>query len=342
MNISAIVLAAGKGTRMKSFLPKVLHPVFFTPMVCHVMDSLKQLDLHQTVVVTGHGHELVEQRLAGYKSTFVYQKEQNGTGHAVQLTEDVLLATTDHVLIVCGDAPFISSQTLQLMLVEHIDSSSDVTVLSTLVDDPSHYGRMVCDEENQLLAIVEEKDASASQKDIKEINGGIYIVRKDVLYSSLKQTDTKNMQGEVYLTDIVRIANADGFKVSRVVCDNPVEIMGINSRQELAKAHDIMQKCLFDHLLDNGVSLIRSCTSSIHPSVVIGADTSIYPNVSLGADVFIGAFCQIEDHCYIKNSYIGDNVIIGPGSRLIGANIPSNSIVKPAAIMIFENEIEAG
>lgn len=342
MNISAIVLAAGKGTRMKSLLPKVLHPVLFTPMVCHVLDSLKQLDLHQTIVVTGHGHEIVEQRLVGYKATFVYQEEQNGTGHAVQLTEDVLLETTDHVLILCGDSPFISSQTLQLMLGEHIDSNSDVTVLSTVVDDPSHYGRMVCDEENQLLAIVEEKDASASQKDIKEINGGIYIVRKDVLYSALRQTDTQNMQGEVYLTDIVRIANAGGFKVSRVICDNPVEIMGINSRQELVRAHDIMQNCLFDHLLDNGVSLIRSCTSSIHPSVVIGSDTSIYPNVSLAADVVIGSFCQIEDHCYIKNSYIGDNVIIGPGSRLIGANIPSNSIVKPASIMVFENEIEVG
>ena len=342
MNISAIVLAAGKGTRMKSFLPKVLHSVFYTPMVCHVLESIQRLDLYQTIVVTGHERELVEQRLGEYSVTFVYQQMQNGTGHAVQLTEDALDDKVGHVLIVCGDSPFISTQTLQLMLDEHLSSDSAVTVLSTFVSDPRNYGRIVCDSDNQLLSIVEEKDANAEQREITEINGGVYIVKKDVLFSSLQQTDTKNKQGEVYLTDIVRIASADGFKVSRVICDDPVEIMGVNSRQELTKAHDIMQHSLFDHLLENGVSLIRPSTSSIHPTVVIGADTSIFANVSIDVGVVIGSFCQISDQCYIKNSYIGDNVIIGAGSRLIGANIPSNSIVNPASVMIFENEINVG
>jgi bifunctional UDP-N-acetylglucosamine pyrophosphorylase/glucosamine-1-phosphate N-acetyltransferase len=340
MNLSAIVLAAGKGTRMKSILPKVLHQVFFTPMVCHVLASLNQLDLKQIIVVTGHEHELVEERLTDYDVTFVLQEEQNGTGHAVQICESALLQATEQVLIVCGDSPLISSNTLQLMIDEHIKSCSDVTVLSTEVDDPAHYGRMVCDSENQLLAIIEEKDASADQKEIKEINGGIYIVRKDVLFSSLKQTNTENMQGELYLTDIVRIANDDQYKVSRVICDNPVEVMGVNSRQELMKVHDIMQNYFYDHLLDNGVSLIRPMTSSIHPTVKIGTDSCVYANVSLGANVVVGSFCQIYEQCYIKNSYIGDNVIIGAGSKLVGANIPSNSIINPASVMIFENEIK--
>lgn len=340
MYLSAIVLAAGKGTRMKSVLPKVLHPVFFKPMVCHVLDSLQALRLSQTIVVTGHEREMVEEQLLSYEPTFVYQDEQNGTGHAVQLCESAIQSNVEHVLIVCGDSPLISGHTLQLMLDEHIDSGSDVTVLSTVVADPSHYGRMVCDKENGLLAIVEEKDADVEQKKIKEINGGIYIVKRKVLFSALQKTDTKNMQGEVYLTDIVRIASDGGFKVSRVICGNPLEIMGINSRQELSKAHDIMQNALFDHLLDNGVSLIRPGTMSVHPTVNIGRDTTLSANVSLDTNVVIGSFCQVNDHCYIKNSYIGDNVIIGAGSKLIGANIASNSIVTPASVMVFENDIE--
>lgn len=340
MDITAIVLAAGKGTRMKSVLPKVLHPVFFKPMVCHVLESLQHLSTRQIIVVTGHEHEMVEQRLTDYQATFVYQEEQKGTGHAVQLCEASIVKDTEHVLIVCGDSPLISGHTLQLMFDEHVGSESDVTVLSTQVDDPTNYGRMVCDSKNQLLAIVEEKDADADQKEIQEINGGIYIVKRDVLFASLEKTDTNNKQGEVYLTDIVRIANADGFKVSRVICENPVEIMGINSRQELTKAHDIMQNSFFDHLLDNGVSLLRPGTISIHPSVKIGTDTMISANVVLGANVVIGSFCQINDQCYISNSYVGDNVVIGAGSKLIGAKIASNSIVNPVSVMVSENEIE--
>lgn len=339
MNISAIVLAAGKGTRMKSILPKVLHPVFFKPMVCHVLDSLQKLDLNQVIVVTGHEHEIVEQNLLEYSVDFVLQEAQNGTGHAVQLTQSALVESSEHVLIVCGDSPLISQHTLQLMIEDHLKEDADVTVLSTEVTDPSHYGRMVCDAENHLLEIVEEKDANASQKQIKEINGGIYIVRRKILFATLAKINTANAQRELYLTDIVRIAREDGRKVSRVICENSLEIMGVNSRQELVKAHDILQNSFFDYLLDNGVSLVRPFSSSIHPTAVIGSDTTIFANVSLHKNVIIGSFCQISDQCYIENSYIGDNVIIGAGCKLIGVKISSNSIVKPASIMICENEI---
>ena len=340
MKTSALILAAGKGTRMKSLLPKVLHPVFFKPMICHVLDSLKLLTLDQTIVVTGHESRMVEDRLAEYNPVFVFQEMQNGTGHAVQLCAATIHSDTEHVLIVCGDSPLISGNTLQLMVDEHLDSGVDVTVLSTVVDDPTNYGRMVCDDNNQLVGIVEEKDADADQKKIKEINGGIYIVNKDVLFSSLQQTNTENAQGEVYLTDIIRIARNDGYSVARVICENPIEVMGINSRQELSKAHDLMQHSFFEYLLDNGVSLIRPHTSSIHPTANIGSDTCIHANVSFDANVVIGSFCEIKDQCYIQNSYIGDNVIIGAGSKLIGANIPSNSIVNPASVMVFESEIK--
>ncbi|MDA3970055.1 MAG: NTP transferase domain-containing protein [Desulfobulbaceae bacterium] len=341
MNIAAIVLAAGKGTRMKSFLPKVLHPVFYSPMICHVLDSLQALNLTQTIVVTGHKRQLVEETIAEYQPAFVFQEDQNGTGHAVQLTEQILESNIEHVLIVCGDSPLISADTLQLMIDEHQDSQSDVTVLSTVVDDPSNYGRMVCDAENRLLAIIEEKDATLVQKDIREINGGIYIVRKEVLFSSLEQVNSENAQGEVYLTDIVGIANNDGHNVSRVICENPLEIMGVNSRKELMEAHDIMQDRFFDQLLDHGVTVMRRSTSSIHPTATLGQDTTIYSNVSIDSNVIIGSFCQIHDQCYIKDSYIGENVIIGAASKLIGANIPANSIVKPGSIMIFANDMDA-
>lgn len=325
---------------MKSFLPKVLHHVFFSPMICHVLDSLQPLNLSQTIVVTGHERELVEEAIAEYQPLFVFQEHQNGTGHAVQLTESSLSSDIDHVLIVCGDTPLVSATTLQLMIDDHHTRQSDVTVLSTLVDDPTNYGRMICDAEDNLLAIIEEKDATADQKNIREINGGIYIVRKDVLFSSLLQTDSANAQGEVYLTDIIKIANRDGRIVSRLICENPLEIMGVNSRKELMRAHDIMQDRFFDSLLDNGVTVMRRSTSSIHPTATVGQDSTIHSNVSIDANAVIGSFCHIYDQCYIMNSYIGDNVVIGAGSKLIGANIPSNSIVNPASVMIFENDFK--
>lgn len=339
MKISCLVLAAGKGTRMKSSLPKVLHPVFFQPMVCHVLDAVCQLPLGQTIVVVGHQHQMVQAALAAYDISFVVQEEQNGTGHAVLVCEEMVDASSDTVLILCGDTPLISPTTLQEMVTRHEEQGNVVTVMSTEVDEPFGYGRMVCDEQRQLYEIVEEKDATDEQRRIREINAGIYLVERDFLFKALATVDVNNAQGEVYLTDIVKKGNASGVKVATYICENNQEILGVNSRQELAQAHDVKQQQLFTKLWDSGITLHRPSTLSINPATSIGQDSVIQASCTISQNVIIGRHCDIGSHSYIENSYIGDDVMIGPGSLLIGVKIDSGSIVSPGTVSIAENKI---
>lgn len=339
MKIACIVLAAGKGTRMKSSLPKVLHPVFFQPMVCHVLDAVRQLSLPQTIVVVGHQYETVQVALHDYDVSFAVQEEQNGTGHAVLICEDLVDDHCDTVLVVCGDTPLVEAETLRRMISYHEAEHNVITVMSTDVADPYGYGRIVCDELGQLLEIVEEKDATDRQRQLKEVNGGIYLVKQDFLFKALATVDTENAQGEVYLTDIVNKGNEGGVKVGRYNCENSKEILGVNSRQELAQAHDIKQQELFGELWDSGVSLQRPSTLSINPATIIGLDTEIQANCTVGRNVIIGQHCEIGAQTYIENSYIGDDVMVGPGSVLIGVKVKSGSIVLPGTITVTENKI---
>lgn len=339
MKISCLILAAGKGTRMKSSLPKVLHPVFFKPMVCHVLDAASKLSLAQTVVVIGHHHEMVQGALHKYDVSFVVQEKQNGTGHAVLVCAEMVDSDSDTVLILCGDTPLICSETLQRMIAQHQAQHNVITVMSTELENPFGYGRMVCNGDRQLIEIVEEKDATDVQRRIQEINAGIYLVQRDFLFKALATVDTNNAQGEVYLTDIVRKGNDEGARVASFVCATPQEILGVNSRQELARAHDIKQQELFVTLWDAGVSLLRPTTLSINPAISIGPDTVIQANCTIDQNVIIGRHCEIGSHTYIKNSYIGDDVMVGAGSVLIGVKIGSGSIVEPGTVSIAENEI---
>lgn len=339
MNISCLILAAGKGTRMKSSLPKVLHPVFFQPMVCHVLDAVSQLPLSQTIVVVGHQHEMVRGALSDYDVSFVVQEVQNGTGHAVLVCEEALGNNSDTVLILCGDTPLIRSETLQAMVAHHEEQGNVISVMSTEVDNPFGYGRMVCNGQGQLLEIVEEKDATDEQRMIREINGGIYLVQREFLFQALATVGSDNVQGEVYLTDIVKKGNDSGVKIGTFICSDSQEILGVNSRQELAQAHDIKQQELFVKLWDAGVSLLRPSTLSINPATSIGQDTVIQANCTINQNVIIGRFCDIGSHTYIKNSYIGDDVMVGPGSVLIGVKIDSGSFVSPGTVTIAENQI---
>lgn len=324
---------------MKSSLPKVLHPVLFQPMVCHVLDTVRSLPLAQTIVVVGHQHEMVEGALADYDVSFAVQEEQKGTGHAVLICEEMVDADCDNVLILCGDTPLVSSQTLQEMIDHHQAQQNALTVMSTDVADPFGYGRMICNNQGQLVGIVEEKDATDEQRLIMEINAGIYLVQRDFLFKALATVDTDNAQGEVYLTDIISKGNRAGIKVESFVCENSQEIMGVNSRQELAQAHDIKQHELFVKLWESGVSLLRPSTLSINPSTTIGLDTVIQSNCTLDHNVIIGRHCEVGSHSYIQNSYIGDDVIVGPGSVLIGVKIAAGSVVPPGTVSIAGHEI---
>lgn len=326
-SVVGLVLAAGKGTRMKSDLPKVLHEVFFAPMIHHVLDALQSLSLGKNIVVTGHQHQLVEESLRGYSISTVYQARQLGTGHAVLSCESELRSHKGSVLILCGDTPLIRAETLRRFLRAHGEGTSLVTVMSTIVAEPSNYGRIVSDEHGNMVKIVEEKDATPAEKKIREINAGIYCVDAQFLFEALHRVGTDNMQGEVYLTDIIAIATDDGVPVQKFCCPDSEEILGVNSRRELAQAHSVLQRRYLDVLMESGVTLIQPESLTIEKTVTIGKDSVIYPNTSLTGVCTIGSGVRIDSFVKIHDCTIGDWVRIGSFTHLQQANISDWSTV---------------
>ena len=309
-SIHAIVLAAGKGTRMKSDLAKVLHPVFFAPMICHVLDTVRHLAPAETVVVTGHQAERVEEVLASYSVTFARQREQLGTGHAVLSAEESLHGKSGVVLILCGDTPLIRPATLQAMVESHLRQQSTLSVMTTIVPDPTHYGRIVANAESGIERIVEEKDASEAERAILEVNAGIYCVDLAFLFAALKQVGTDNKQGEVYLTDIVSIARRQGLAVGRFVCPDPLEITGVNSRVELARANTTMQQRRNQDLMLAGVTMMHPDSIFIENSVSIGRDTEIHSHCVLAGNTVIGEACRLEPFCKLVGCRVQDRVVV--------------------------------
>ncbi|MCB2183439.1 MAG: NTP transferase domain-containing protein [Desulfobulbaceae bacterium] len=333
LQVSAIILAAGKGTRMKSSLAKVLHTVFYRPMLFHVLDAVNKLDISQTVVVTGHQYEAVEEACTGFDVDFARQTEQLGTGHAVLCARSHLHGEAEVVLILCGDTPLIQTSTLQEMLADHLAGDHGLTVMTTVLDNPTNYGRIVTAENGFVQSIVEEKDSTDEQKKIKEINAGIYCVDKGFLFNALENVGTDNKQGEVYLTDIVSIAHSSGLQVNKYVCDNADEVLGVNSRIEMAQAHSCLQSRVHSQLMASGVSLLQPATISVQDSVSIGRDTVIEPNVHLCGQTKIGEGCRIFPFSYLDDCQVGDNVFIGAGSFLNGASISDDVHIPPHTVI---------
>lgn len=331
--ITAVVLAAGKGTRMKSAQAKVLHEIFFAPMIHHVLDALQELDLHRIVVVTGHQREAVKAALNGYAVTVVEQLEQLGTGHAVLSAAQEIREDNGSVLILCGDTPLVRGRMLQTFITGHRDSGAVLSVMTTHLDDPTNYGRVVIDEAGDILRIVEEKDASESVRLIKEINAGIYCAAGAFLLDALNQVGTDNKQGEVYLTDIVGIAKKKGLPVHRVVCADPVEVMGVNSRNELAQAHLALQERRNRQLMTDGVTLLNPATTAVEKTVKIGNDTIIHPNVHLGGETVVGSGCVIGRSAVIKDCRLGDLVHVGPLAYLEGAVVGDGESIPPHHVL---------
>ncbi len=241
VNAKAIILGAGKGTRMKSSKAKVLHEVFSVPMIHHVLASLSPLDLLETVVVTGHQAEAVEESLAEHDVVFARQVEQLGTAHAVLAAEKFFKTYDGTVMILCGDTPLIRSSTLEHMLNEHGTSGSTMTVMSTILDNPTNYGRIIVGPDNEVLRIVEEKDATPAEKKIREVNAGVYCVESGFLRDGLSRVGSENSQREFYLTDLVGIAIELGHTVNRFLCSDPAEVLGVNSPLELAEADSLLR-----------------------------------------------------------------------------------------------------
>ena len=304
-NLTAVILAAGKGTRMKSKLPKVLHKVGGHPMLEHVMDAAEAAGCRDNVVVIGHGAELVRE-LVGDRARIALQAEQLGTGHAVLQAADTLKDFTGTVMILCGDTPLLEAEELEKFYAEHVKSGAAATVMSALMDDPFGYGRILRDANGDVAGIVEQKDASEEQKQIKEINTGNYCVEAPLLFEVLRTLGNDNAQGEYYLTDVLAKLRAMGKKVGGVITADSEMIMGVNSRRQLAEAESVMRRRIAERHMDDGVTIMDPASTFIEKSVKIAPDTVIYPNTWLQGATVIGEDCEIGPNVRLENVKVAD------------------------------------
>lgn len=302
--LRAVILAAGKGTRMRSKLPKVLHKVGGKPMLQHVLDAADAAGAAEKIVIVGHGAELVES-MVGEQGKIVLQAEQRGTGHAVMQTQEALAGFTGTAMILCGDTPLLDGVELKKFYEAHVQSGAAATVLTAFMDNPFGYGRIVRDAEGNVRGIVEEKDADAQQKLIKEINTGIYCLECPLMFDVLATLTCDNAQGEYYLTDVLTKLNEAGKKVGGVVTEDSDMVMGINSRRQLAEAESVMRVRILNRLMDEGVTIMDPASTFIEGSVKIGSDTVIYPFTWLEGSTEIGEDCEIGPNVRLTNVQVG-------------------------------------
>jgi bifunctional UDP-N-acetylglucosamine pyrophosphorylase / glucosamine-1-phosphate N-acetyltransferase len=328
---AAIILAAGKGTRMKSSICKVLHPVAGRPMVSYVVDAVRACGVRKIVLVVGHQASDVMSRFGGEDVEFALQKPQLGTGHAVAAAAEAFTGYAGHILILCGDVPLISPETLKKFQSFHLERSGRITVMTTRMKNPGAYGRIVRDVNGEIIRIVEEKDAADAERDIDEINTGLYIVQGKMLFALLSGIGNNNAQGEYYLTDVVTAAVTRSIPVHGFVLEDGAEAAGVNTRAELAAASAVVWRKTRADLMDSGVTLMDPSSAYVDSTVTIAPDTVIHPLVNISGDTVIGANCSIESGVYIMNSRIGNGVQILQGSRLNQATVEDGATVGPMA-----------
>lgn len=333
--LSAIILAAGKGTRMNSPLPKVLHPVAGDPMINRVLQAVKRAGANEIRVVVGYGEALLRQLLEPQGIVCCKQIEQKGTGDAVKAAQPETMG--DHILIMNGDHPLVSSQKLREAYQTFVDQECDLMVLTTELEDPASYGRIVR-HNGEIKAIVEVKDASADTKKIKEVNTGIYIATREVLEKYLPQIHPNNHQGEYYITDLISIGIESGEKVKAQITD-PVMNFGVNTQKELALASKALFREKAFQLMNEGVIIIDPENIYIEASVQVGPGSVIYPGSFLKGKTSIGPFCVIEPHAFIQDSQIAQSVQIRAGSYLESAKVGEHVIIGPYARLRPETEI---
>ena len=327
--LTTLILAAGQGTRMKSQYPKVLHPLLGRPMLQYVIDAARKVGADPLILVVGFGGERVVEKM-GPDYQYVWQHQQLGTGHAVLMARELLAKSTGDLLVLYGDTPLLQEETLRGLVELRRNSEAAAAVLTTKVSDPSGYGRMVRDQQDQIRAIVEEKDATSEQRAIDEVNTGVYSFAIEALLPALAELSPRNAQGEYYLTDVIQILISRGAKVVGQITAAAEEVMGPNDRAQLATTEHFLKLAINRHWMQQGVSISDPDYTYISPDAEIGSDSLILPGSMILGRSRIGANCLIGPHTRIIDSEIGPDSEV-QYSQVLQAKLGAENKVGPFA-----------
>src|ERR1700752_2045928 len=333
--LNVLIMAAGLGTRMKSNRAKVLHELGGSPLITYVVRAAQSLDPQAILVIVGHQAEEVEQAVlaeAAELARFVIQAQQRGTGDAVESARNELENSDSLVLVLSGDVPLIKAETLRKFIEHHYNAGAACSILSVRLENPTGYGRIVRDENDSLQKIVEHRDATDEQRQVKEINSGIYCFDAKALYRALRKVEPANDQGENYLTDVAEVILASGAGVSVYLHSDSREVSGINTRADLAEFENLLRRSAIRRLMiDCGVTFIDPSHAYISAEAQIGRDTIIHPNVTIEGKTIVGEGCVIRSGARITNSRLGNNVVVKDHSIVVDSEVESNCAVGPFA-----------
>lgn len=328
-------MAAGLGTRMKSNRAKVLHELGGAPLIAYVVRAAQTLEPRSIITIVGHQAEEVEQAVLaeiGELASFVVQQKQRGTGDAVESARSLLENSDSLVLVLSGDVPMIRVETLQKLIEHHNNEGAACSILSVRLENPTGYGRIIRDNNGAFRKIVEQRDATEDERQVREINSGIYCFEAKALYDALRKVEPKNDQGEYYLTDVAEIILASGGTVSVYVINDSREVSGVNTRAELAEFENLVRRSAIRRLMiESGVTFIDPSHAYISAEAQIGRDTIIHPNVTIEGKTVIGEGCVIRAGARITNSRLDDNVTVKDHSVIVDSQIESNCSVGPFA-----------
>jgi len=326
-DIICLILAAGRGTRMRSKTPKPLHTICGKPMLGHLIESVKTAGVKKVVLVLGHQADIVGKHFDGYDK--VIQRKQLGSGDAVNSASKIIEKFSGDVMVLYSDTPLLSSETIGRLIATHTENEYGCTLLSVNADNPTGYGRIVRDRLGKVFKIVEEKDAELCEKDIKEINVGAYVFKKDALLDNIRKIKKNDKKNEYYLTDIVNILSKAKIKIGAVLTEDKDECLGINSRVELAKANAVLRRIILKKFMEEGVTLVDPETTYIDEDVKIGMDTVIYPYTVIEEGVEIGEDCRIGPFARLRpGTVLGDGCEVGNFVELVRTKVGPNCKVK--------------